>query len=243
MATQRVFHAIVTAAVSCVVVAAGATSALAAPSFHDHGKGKHHHNGHHGGHHGGGHGKACAGVVGSSDARPPQGSQLIVNALMKVVNHEDTGTVGYWALDHYNQHIRVWQTPTGGFYAGVFDEGHYQTFAGALSPASGVTEPSDGTGPFHGGYIETFTGTLLASPTEPTHGDIGTFDFGGSKSDILLGSFGSGQTGDTSAVDWTSFYFSSVSGASVTPWGWDYRYPKEVWCHTSAGSSGDIVTR
>jgi len=230
------FHAIVTAAVGCVLVAAGTTSALAAPSFHGHGKGKHHHNGHHGR-------STCAGVVDPRDARPPQGSRLIVNAVMKVVNHEDGGTAGYWALDRYNQHIRVWQTPTGGFYAGVFDEGHYQTFAGALSPGGGVTEPSDGTGPFHGGYIETFTGTLLTSPTEPTHGDIGTFDFGGTKSDILLGSYGNGQTGDTSAVDWTSFYFSSVSGTAVTPWGWDYRYPTEIWCHTSAGSSGDIVTR
>ncbi|MDG6994408.1 MAG: hypothetical protein JRN52_00680 [Nitrososphaerota archaeon] len=56
-----------------------------------------------------------------------------------------------------------------------------------MSPQNGVTEPYDGVGTMSGGYVWTFTGTLLGTPTQPMSGSLGAFNFGGTKADILLG--------------------------------------------------------
>lgn len=187
----------------------------------------------------------CPGLVGQNDAQPPAGSKLIINAVMKVTNDEDSGFVGYWALDAYNKHIRVWQTPSGYYYAVATYDGQWQTFSEALSPGNGVTEPSNGSGPMIGGYVLTFDGTLLNPPSVPTHGNIGTYDFGGTKSDVLLGKYANGQVGDSSPTDWVNLYFSGVSNENEPVWGWQYRYPTQTWCNTSVlpKGSGDIVTR
>ena len=87
----------------------------------------------------------------------PAGSKLVLDITYKVTNDEDSGNVGYWALESYNKHIQVWQTPDGTFYAVARYTGKWQTFAGALSPGSGLAESSDASGTLEGGYIATFT--------------------------------------------------------------------------------------
>jgi hypothetical protein len=177
---------------------------------------------------------------------------------MQVSNDEDTGFVGYWALDNYQKSIVVWETTDlTTFCALVQYAGTFQTFAGALSPQNGVTELRDGSGGMNGGYAWAFTATLLSTPTKPVSGFIGTFNFGGTKKDILLGSYSAPQTGNLTPVDWTTFYFSSGSVSTFNPsvWAWTYtlgtglgfgRFTKagygDMWVNANGGSLGDIVT-
>ena len=73
------------------------------------------------------------------------------------MNDEDSGNVGYWALDSYNKQIQVWDMHDGTFYAAVQYEGKWNTFATALSPGAGVAQTKDAFGTFQGGYEATFT--------------------------------------------------------------------------------------
>ena len=68
----------------------------------------------------------------------PAGSVLCLNITYKITNDEDSGNVGYWALDNYNKSVQVWQVPDGSFYAIAKYEGKWNTFAGALSPGAGT---------------------------------------------------------------------------------------------------------
>ncbi|MFH0978326.1 MAG: hypothetical protein V1837_03405 [Candidatus Woesearchaeota archaeon] len=169
----------------------------------------------------------------------PAGSKLIVDITYKVANDEDSGNVGYWALDSYNKHVQVWQAPDGLNYVVARYTGKSQTFAGALSPGVGATEGKDATVNFEGGYIASFTGTLDA--TKQTHGNIGTFDFGGTKADVLLGSYGAGQTGPSSPYSFLSDYFPGYSGFSQPNWGWTYHYRSQSWNNFYYGTTGDVV--
>lgn len=188
----------------------------------------------------------CQGVVSQSGISPPAGYTQVVNAVMKVTNDEDTGFVGYWALENYTKHIQAWADGTGNFYVAATYQGTWNTFAGALSPEDGIPELSNGTGSTRGGYIATMSGSMLASPGEPTHGTIGAYDFGGTQSDVLLGTYGNGQTGDANPTDWLSFYFtpSTINTFAYDNWGWRYtgNTTSGPWCNTALGSSGDIVT-
>jgi hypothetical protein len=196
---------------------------------------------------------SCAGVISEADVSPPPGYVQVINAEMTVTDDEDSGFVGYWALDDYTKHIQVWEDPSGTeFYVAVLYQGTWHTFAGARSPEAGITELSDGTGSIKGGYIATMTGQMASPVTAPKHGTIGSYNFGGTQSDILLGTYGNGQTGATSVVDWRKFYFTSstISTFNYTDggnaWGWRYvgNTTTGPWCNTglTPGGSGDIVT-
>jgi hypothetical protein len=182
-------------------------------------------------------------------------AQPIINVRMSVTNDEDSGFDGYWALDNYQKSIYVWQMPPTGpaatFCALVQYSGLWQTFAGAISPASqptnppGVTQPSDGNGPMSGGYVSgPFTGVY--NPTKPTSGFIGSFDCGGTKADILKG-YSNLQTGNPHCPDWTTFYFTGGATFPEPTWGWIYTQGDGVgygnlWANIASGSFGDIVT-
>jgi len=178
-------------------------------------------------------------------------SQPIINATMHVINDEDSGLVGYWALDDYQKTMTVWEnsgTSPAIFCALVQYIGEWHTFQGALSPQNGVAEPNDGSGSFSGGYVAIFTATFLANgSSEPLTGSIGNFNYGGTKADILLGSYAGGQTGAPNKVDWSTFYFTGVSGFTQTAWAWVYIHGDgaaygSMWVNALIGSFGDIVT-
>jgi hypothetical protein len=168
----------------------------------------------------------------------PAGSTLMLNITYKVVNDEDSGNVGYWALGSYNKSVQVWMTADNNCYATVRYEGKWQTFTGALSPGAGVLETKDVSGTFEGGYTATFTCTGCT----PTKGNIGTFDFSGTKADVLLGTYGAGQTGATPTLDWTSVYFTGLSGFTYVNWGWTYKYQSQRWNNFDYGTTGDILS-
>jgi hypothetical protein len=170
-----------------------------------------------------------------NDAGVPSGSKLILNIVLKVTNDEDSGFHGYWALDDYNKKVQVWQVPDGSFYAVVRYEGKWQTFATALSPEAGASQANDASGTFEGGYVATFTGTF-APGTQKTNGFIGSFDFGGTKADVLAG------TNIITPFSYLDAYFpSGVSNFAQPHWGWTYHYKSQAWYNYDTGSSGDIV--
>ncbi|MHB8511963.1 MAG: hypothetical protein ACYDCC_07240 [Actinomycetota bacterium] len=185
----------------------------------------------------------CQGTVLPNQFQPPTGSTLVVDVVMITQNDEDSGNVGYWALDNYPKHVQVWQSGSS-FYVDVLYAGTWQTFAGALSPGSGVAETQDATGPFFGGYVATLTGSMLAKPTQSAFGVLGPYDFGGTKADVMKGTYGNGQTGPTNVVEWADFYFpsSTIATFNFLQWGWEYRYQTQAWCNNSTGTTGDIVT-
>jgi hypothetical protein len=155
----------------------------------------------------------------------PKGSKLVVNITLNVVNDLDSGTCGNsWAVDNYNKQIKVWQVPDGTFYAVVRYTGKFTTISGALAPGDcdlnlNLTEGS-GTGTYEGGYVATFTGTLIA----PAFGNIGTVDYSA-----------------PSPFDWTTAYFTSFAAFDQTQWGWTYHYKSQTWNNFSTGNSGNIV--
>ena len=173
-------------------------------------------------------------------ARPkgvPAGSVLAVNITCKVTNDEDSGNVGYWALANYNKHVQVWQVPDGTYYAIVKYVGKWTTFAGALSQGAGTPQSANGHGRFKGGYRATFTATDFTR----ARGYVGSFDFGGTQTDILLGTYGAGQAGVTPTFDWTTKYFTGTSGFTMDPWGWTYQHRTQKWFNFSTGTTGDIL--
>jgi hypothetical protein len=177
-----------------------------------------------------------------NDHGVPKGSKLILDISLKVTNDEDSGNFSYWALDNYSKKVQVWKVPDGSFYAVVRYDGKWQTFASALSPGAGKIEAKDASGTFAGGYVATFNGTF--APTLKTKGFIGSFDFGGTKADILLGTYGAGQTGPTTPFSYLSAYFTGVTNFAQPHWGWTYQYKKQAWYNYATGdggTSGDIV--
>ncbi|MDV3243919.1 MAG: hypothetical protein LYZ66_01940 [Nitrososphaerales archaeon] len=169
---------------------------------------------------------------------PPAGSTLVLDLTYHVINDEDSGFVGYWALDHYTKHVQVWNTGGENHYAFIAYDGGYKTFAGALSPQNGVTETRDIAGNFNGFLEFTFT----ATSNTPFSGNIPTKDYGGTVSDLLLGSYGNGQTGPTNVFAWTSVYFTGFGGEVVLNFAFYYYMGNTLgWTNAASGSSGDIV--
>jgi hypothetical protein len=176
-----------------------------------------------------------AGSIFAADKQP--NGKLVLNITYKVTNDEDSGNVGYWALDNYNRHIQVWQLSDGSFYAQGDYEGKWQTFAGAKSPGAGVAQGSDAQGVMNGGWVATFKATSFTG----AFGNIGTFDFGGTKADVMLGTYGAGQTGAIAAIDVLNNYFPGYSAFNYISWGWTYKYKNQVWNNNIISTTGDIV--
>ena len=169
----------------------------------------------------------------------------LVNATMKVINDEDSGNVGYWALDNYTKSITAWQTDPNSYFANVIYNGTWCTFKGALSPGKGIVEPANGCGIMNGGYTATFNANTFNSLATTT-GSIGTFNFGGTENDILLGSYSSNQIGSPNAFDWVTYYFPGYTNFEQPTWSWTYTYnapvKNEQWINANTGTSGDILT-
>jgi hypothetical protein len=181
------------------------------------------------------------------DFRVPPGQTLLVNINCKVINLEDPGTVGFWALDNAIVHLQIWG-PSGPpvpfslgppvqlpsiYYFVESVTGNWQTYAGALSPGAGIIQKSDASGTFEldVDYSAVYVAGFLNAFSLPTHGNIGTFDFGGTKADILLGTYYNGQIGSSgdffSAIQgmYTPFMALSITGATF---GSTYHYRSQT---------------
>jgi len=203
--------------------------------------------------------------LGSSNSMPAKYHPVLVLSLTwKVVNDEDSGWAGYWAMDSYVTVLKVWQL-TAGSLAGLYVvektyKGYFQVPQGARSPGvtgttpNAVPEPAPGYGTMVGEYgalININGGTFNAGGL-PTSGNLGTMNYGGTTSDILLAT---GQTGSPTPYDWVTAYFGAsalftYAGTGGTAWGWVYTLNSffqsptsvNVWCNFGTGNYGDIVT-
>lgn len=182
----------------------------------------------------------------------------LVDAKAKVTSDEDSGFCGYWALDHYNKQINITTTDTSGtYFVNETYEGFWQTFQGALSPngdcnAQTPREGATASGTFEG-YVAFFvSGTF--SPSKPTGGNLGTYNFGGTSSDVLNLVYAH-QTGDATPVEMLNFYFAAgwttscagtapLTSASGCPFSFTYHFHGQAWVdayNVPASSSGNIV--
>lgn len=186
-----------------------------------------------------------------------------------VVNDEDSGFAGYWALDTYTVSLGVWSvgagTYKGGYYFEVNYKGIFQVPQGAKSPGetgttpNAVTELAAGYGTLAGGEWGYITSAETFEPSTPLAGSLGTYNYGGTTSDLLLGTYGNGQVGDASEFNWYTAEFSPADpsnanfafGDGGNAWGFVYTLNPlftapsgsiNEWCNFGAGDAGDIVT-
>src|SRR5574337_423220 len=118
------------------------------------------------------------------------GANKILDIKYTAQNDEDSGIDGYWALDHLVQHLKVWQLPNGTFYALKTYNGIFIVPQGGPNPAGLAHNQTESAfGITTGGYVGTFTGTFTPG-SQPTSGNIGIFNYGGTTSDVLLGTYG-----------------------------------------------------
>ena len=171
---------------------------------------------------------------------PAPGSTQVLGITFKVVNDEDSGVFGYWALDTINRAVSVWQQPDGSFFVIATYSGKFTTFADAVSPNDlGMPERANASGTFQGGYVATFSSPVFST----AFGSAGAFDFGGTQTDILKGVYAT-QLGPTTAFSYLDHYFPGWNTNSFieSPWGWVYHYHGQTWCDTSGGITGNILT-
>jgi hypothetical protein len=194
---------------------------------------------------------------------PPSatGAVKLIAVTWNVTNDEDSGVLGYWALDYYHVSLNVWfiKNTVGGYTANsyyalkAYSNAVFVSANGAVSPQNGYTENDSAFGTWSGAYNATLTGYSFSPGTTPTSGFLGTKNYGGTTKDLLLGTYGSGQTGSTNNFDWVSTYFTAGATASFSEPTWGFVYflnshfhaaiPQgNVWCDTSNGLAGDIST-
>lgn len=169
---------------------------------------------------------------------PASGSKLMVNAVAKIMNDEDSGYQGYWAIDNFTLNVKIWMEPNETFFFALLYRGTATTYAGV--PAPGVNGTENGTGIAHfSGYIAGwFTGKL--STSEATHGFLGTFNYGGTPS--FLGPYSSASV-PPNAVDWLAVYSPGYSLSSET-FSFTYFYDGQVWVdaiNVPSAESGNII--
>lgn len=181
-----------------------------------------------------------------------RGARQILDISYTAQNDEDSGIVGYWALDHFREHLKVWNLADGSFYALKQYDGIFASPQGALDPGTGTHVQNESSfGVVTGGYVAIFNGTF-APGTNPTRGNTGAFNYGGTTSDILLNTYDK-QTGAPHPYDWVSAYFAASSGFTQTHWGWAYVLDPQFrsasttnqWCNyndVDGGNSGNIVS-
>ncbi|MGA3289134.1 MAG: hypothetical protein ABSD42_02705 [Candidatus Bathyarchaeia archaeon] len=134
-------------------------------------------------------------------------ANLVVNVSWIVLNDEDyRWGAGCWALDNGMQSVQVWQLSTDNYVAIKTYNEMFYTPKGAISPVVGTVETKAGTGTMNAQYIVSIAGPL-ATGVQLT-GCLGVKNYGGSISDILLGT---GAQGAPKGYSWLGQYFPSVT--------------------------------
>jgi hypothetical protein len=179
----------------------------------------------------------------------PAHSALVFNVTYKVINDEALGNQGYWALQDYNRHVQVWQSPNGKFYWESQFEGKWTTSAGALSPGNGITQTAGGSGTFKA----VLDGTFEATGYTPGFGNLGTHDFRGIMGDVLLGYYTYPddetplQAGPPDAWSCGIYFYFPLDEEwltwQTTAYTRTYRYKYQTWNFDNGSTTGDIVIK
>ena len=182
---------------------------------------------------------------------PPTGASgsPVLTISYQVINNEDSGLNGYWALDSYTKTITIWKDANFAsnhqYDAYASYSGTFCTFEGAKSPVAGVIEPNDGCGTMTGAADFTFT---YSGEIDNTYIPDAIYDLGGSKEDILSATPSGGQRDRDVTQGILSGYFPSCSPFVYTLWSWTYSLPNGAvggtqWIDDVANERiGDIVT-
>ena len=162
----------------------------------------------------------------------PKG-KVVVNITHDVINSADSGIGGnFWASINYRKHIKIIQTDENTFCVLTTFIGYFTTVEGA-SPGNTDTISAGITGPFQGGYRQTYTGTLNPDPSWPTQGYIGTFDHDWDETP--------GDTPNGDVDDWEDVYLSGWT-RSWDWWGFIYHGGRHgTWVNSDDGNEGDIT--
>jgi hypothetical protein len=176
----------------------------------------------------------------------PDKSKRIISVRWTAINDEDSGLVGYWAMDRFVRTFTVYLLPNGSYVAFSSYSGVFMTPQAALSPQKQTPEPQSGFGSLKGCLIAKFTATSMNTGTQ-LKGDLGVKDYKGITADILLGASG---IGSPNKFDPAAYFFSGVSNYAEPKWGFVYTLdeffeaaPSQVWINAISppGNSGDIV--
>ncbi|MCI4366092.1 MAG: hypothetical protein L3K10_08600 [Thermoplasmata archaeon] len=156
----------------------------------------------------------------------PQGSHMILSVWWTFNHLEDGEFFGYFALDAGLFSFTGWQAPDGSFYGLEVQLALYQTYQGVPSAVAGIPEPTNGVGPFI--QVNFFHITGLFTPgSMSTRGYIGSVNAGGSKLDVLNGTYAN-QVGNSRGIDLSFPYFNGYTGANYVDLhddlAWDYHY-------------------
>jgi hypothetical protein len=179
----------------------------------------------------------------------PEASKVVINVKWTVINDEDSGLAGYWALDHYARSLTVYVMHNGTYAAFSNYKGVFVTPQGSISPGkSAATETETGFGTMVGCKFATFNATSINSGTQ-LKGNLGVKNYGGTTADVLKGTYASPQTGDLTAFNWSTYYFTGVINYAEPRWSFTYTLnaifssaPAKVWVNALSGNSGDILT-
>ncbi len=169
-------------------------------------------------------------LTSGADACPT--GNLVINVKQRVLNDFDSGVAGNnWAFDDFVRSIQVIELYPGTYCATVKYQGQFTTIAG-ISPGGSDTVGEGVIGTFEGGYVSAvFTATLSSSPSQRTMGSIGTVDYQCNVDASCPG-----------YADWTTFYFTGVSGFDLAWWGWVYHAGNNgSWVNSIDGNTGDIT--
>jgi len=173
--------------------------------------------------------------------------KLVLSVTWKVVNDEDGGVVGYWALDTYTIAVQMWQLQAGpyanDYYWTQTESGIFQTLQGAHSPNNSAVEPAPGYGVVTmgaWGFVNNTTVEKFTPGSQPTQGYLGVKNYGGSTNSTVAGTYA--VTGDTNMWFWYTAYFAPgyeadyTVGAGGGAWGYVYELNKAFW--TPSPSTG-----
>ncbi|HET9946831.1 MAG TPA: hypothetical protein VFQ63_02095 [Patescibacteria group bacterium] len=166
----------------------------------------------------------------------------VIDVTQKVQNDADSGQAGnYWAFDYYTRHIKVWTTKSeeGNTYCAIVTyDGKFYTVPGQIGPGndpvgavidSSTNQPVNGD--MSGGRRATIVGTLLTTPSWPTHGSVGTTNYQCNISGNCPG-----------VISWAGQYFAQGYSNTDVWWGWKYTAGSHgTWINAITGNSGNIL--
>jgi hypothetical protein len=187
----------------------------------------------------------------------------VLNIKYNVSNDQDSGLVGYWALDYYTVSVRGYLI-THGPLAGDYNvtqsfSGDFVSVQGALSPQNGVVEDDSVFGTWVGVIPATLSGVSFPNGSAyPISGWITamgqSFHYGGTVSNLSLDTYGAqGQFVSPTIFDPFTTYFVGANLGNgqqfQTNYGFNYELNSEfknatssnTWCDYQAGDAGDIV--
>lgn len=164
----------------------------------------------------------------------------VIDVVQRVQNDSDSGEAGnYWAFDYYARHIRVWSTTTANNYCAIITyNGRFYTVPGQIGPGNRpagalINSATDAPiqGYLSGGRRAIIVGTLLTTPTWPTHGSVGTTNYQCDINGTCPG-----------IVKWADKYFSTGYTNTDAWWGWRYTAGSHgTWINAVTGNSGNIL--